>query len=638
MASPIARRRLWPTLLVTLIILARSAPCAAEWRRIDSPNFTVIGDVGARTLRDVAVQFEGFRETLGRLMNEVATISAVPTVVIVFPSDRAFTPFKTLYQGKPVEISGLFIGTEDTNYITVVADGRPEAMRVVFHEYAHLIVANVWRNAPMWISEGFAEFYSTYEVSNDGSEAVIGRPVAEHVLQLQTSQLLKLPELLAADRDSPLYNEQNRRSIFYAQSWALSHLIMHGRSALLRGQPPRRKEVVDYMDAITQGMPPLEAWQRAFGVFDVERELRKYIRSDSFGFVRTKITDKLVAVGAPELLPSADAEAFLAEFLLQQARYDEALARLDAAENLNPGNPRVSATRARVEIAKRSEESAAKRLMSVANTNDWLLAYSAGVAMVEIVERRQEAPTVEQLEFVRLVFATVVKQRGDIPNVNARLASLELRSASGPSTNARAAIERARMRAPGREDYALIHAQILAHQHEYGLARNIVGPLMSAAYPADVREAARELMRYVVQLESREQGSGGGQTSPEASTTNRRGQPTDASSTSPPAQESGPSPIFRELKDGEQRLEGVLERIECRARGAATFHIRTDAGVETVTTPRMTGVEFISYRTDLTGTVTCGPLKSPLPVIATWRFDPLSKDPKTAVALEFPPK
>ena len=94
---------------VLVVVAFDGAPAQAQWRRLDSPNFVVIGDVPVRDLRDVAVQFEGFRETLGRVLSARVTTTAVPSVVIVFPSDQALAPFRPKYQGKPVEIAGLFV-------------------------------------------------------------------------------------------------------------------------------------------------------------------------------------------------------------------------------------------------------------------------------------------------------------------------------------------------------------------------------------------------------------------------------------------------------------------------------------------------------------------------------------------------
>jgi hypothetical protein len=238
--------------LAFLLCVAAPDPAGAEWRRVDSPNFVVVGEVGTRELRDMAVKFEGFRETLSRVLIEGATATPVPTVVIVFSSDRAFTPVKPRYNGKPIEAAGYFMPRQDANYIAIVADGRQDRLNIVFHEYAHLITSNTARNVPTWLSEGLAEYYSTFEVTKGGQQALLGRPVGEHLDLLREARLLSLDELLNVDSRSSLYNEGNRRSIFYAQSWALTHLI-------LLGQPTRTKALLAYLTSVAEGTP---RWRR----------------------------------------------------------------------------------------------------------------------------------------------------------------------------------------------------------------------------------------------------------------------------------------------------------------------------------------------------------------------------------------
>src|SRR5262245_1279992 len=94
------------TLAAFLIALAVATPASAAWRRVDSPNFIVVGDVSLRTLRDTAEKFEAFREVLRRVLPAVASSSPVPTVVMIFPNDEVFTPFKPTYQGKPKAVAG----------------------------------------------------------------------------------------------------------------------------------------------------------------------------------------------------------------------------------------------------------------------------------------------------------------------------------------------------------------------------------------------------------------------------------------------------------------------------------------------------------------------------------------------------
>ena len=123
-------------LFAALPWLGAAAAPQAEWHRIDSPNFVVIGEVGARDLSDVAAEFEGFHETLRRLLGEAVTSTVVPTIVFVFPSDCAFAPFMPIVQGKTLEVGGRFLGAPDINYIAVVSDGQPGRLRTLFHERA----------------------------------------------------------------------------------------------------------------------------------------------------------------------------------------------------------------------------------------------------------------------------------------------------------------------------------------------------------------------------------------------------------------------------------------------------------------------------------------------------------------------
>jgi tetratricopeptide (TPR) repeat protein len=611
-------------ILASFAVLGSPAPAFAEWRRIDSPNFVVVGDVSARNLQEIAVKFEGFRETLSRVLTERATATPVPTVVVVFPSDRAFTPFKPLYQGKPVpSISGLFLGSRDVNSIAVVPDAGPDGFRVVFHEYAHLVVANTISNVPTWLSEGLAEYYSTFDVAGDGREALLGKVIPEHVLELRATRLLKLNDLLTVDHRSSLYNESDRKTVFYAQSWALVHRI-------LMGKPELRKELSTYLALLGDGAPAVQAWQQAFGP-NMEKELQDYVRQDRFTYTKRIFPEALTKLDARVTpLPPADAEAFLADLLLQQERPDEASVRLASAANLDPENVRVKTVSAMVDVARGDDVSARKRLESIGEPADWLVNYSAGVATADLGRLRGENATPEQVQAARRFFELVRKQRGLMANALARLAMLDLRSAEGATRETRVTIERARLMANGREDYAFAHAQILAQLGEFTAARGVAGPLLRSDNPPEVRESGRSLMGYIADLERNANRKLNAITNTEAAAGVDR-PPADA----PPP--PGFNPVFRDVRVGEQRAEGVLERIEC-AKGTAVFHVRTSDGSVRASASRMADVDFISYRDDLSGTIGCGPVKDPMRVYLTWRTDVAKPEVKLAVALEFLPK
>ena len=104
-----------------------------------------------------------------------------------------------------------------------------------------------------------------------------------------------------------------------------------------------------------------------------------------------------------------------------------------------------------------------------------------------------------------------------------------------------------------------------------------------------------------------------------------------------PAEATRVEPAFRSLEDGEQRLEGTLERISCPAKAAVIFHVRTANGPEILQASKFDAVDFITYRDDLSGSITCGPLKEPMRVYVTWHKG-AGPDVRIVIAIEFLPK
>jgi hypothetical protein len=96
-------------------------------------------------------------------------------------------------------------------------------------------------------------------------------------------------------------------------------------------------------------------------------------------------------------------------------------------------------------------------------------------------------------------------------------------------------------------------------------------------------------------------------------------------------------PSFRVVQAGEQRMEGILERIDCAAGGTATFGL-SEAGNPGPLRARLSEVDFITYRDDLTGGVKCGAMPPQMRVYITWRAVGQPGSDRTVVAVEFLPK
>ena len=78
------------------------------------------------------------------------------------------------------------------------------------------------------MSEGVAEFFSKFQPIDSGKRARIGDPQGEHIGRLRM-EFMPLAALAAVDHDSAEYNERDKQSVFYAESWALYHYLQFGR-------------------------------------------------------------------------------------------------------------------------------------------------------------------------------------------------------------------------------------------------------------------------------------------------------------------------------------------------------------------------------------------------------------------------
>ena len=207
------------------------------WLKVESKHFTLIGDASEKEIRNAGMRLEQFREAFSQIFSQIFPASdpnsSVPITVIVFNNDLAYKPFKPLYQGKPADVSGHFQSSGDSAYIALAA-GRIEAnpYAVIFHEYVHALTSGVafptvpGAPLPTWVSEGLAEYSSTFEVVSGGRKGRLGAAIASHTRLLRERPLIPLEILLEVDQTSPFYIESDKKNLFYAESWALTHCLL----------------------------------------------------------------------------------------------------------------------------------------------------------------------------------------------------------------------------------------------------------------------------------------------------------------------------------------------------------------------------------------------------------------------------
>ena len=144
--------------------------------------------------------------------------------------------------------------------------------------------------------------------------------------------MLPLRTLFEVDHKSPHYNETNKQSIFYAQSWALMHYLIIGKAG-------RVEQLGKFMELLNIKVPMERAFQEAFEMtFEaMEKELRNYVKQDRYNIVRGHFERKLELDTTIEaaLLSEAEAQAYLGDLLLHSNRKD-AYTYLEKALKLDP--------------------------------------------------------------------------------------------------------------------------------------------------------------------------------------------------------------------------------------------------------------------------------------------------------------
>lgn len=312
---------------------AVAAPAKENWSSVRSKNFTVVGNASESDMRKLATKLELFRYTLSLLFPGAKISTPVPTTVIMFKDDHSFDPFKPQYKGKTRDnVAGYFRSGEDVNYIVLSKEyGSSISIQVIFHEFEHSIVHNNINNAPPWLDEGLAEFYSTF-LSLSDLKVRLGDPVPWHINTLRDRDFMPLKTLLTVDRKSPYYNENDKASIFYAESWAFVHYLMLGNNG------KRQSQLIRYISQMNSGVSPEENFRQSFQTDykTMEDELRTYIRRFLFPVLDATFKE-LDFVKEMQSAPLTDAEAhyYMGDLLARGFRLKEAEEHLQKAIELD---------------------------------------------------------------------------------------------------------------------------------------------------------------------------------------------------------------------------------------------------------------------------------------------------------------
>ncbi|MEZ5351281.1 MAG: hypothetical protein R2762_01480 [Bryobacteraceae bacterium] len=326
-------------MVAILLALIVAGNLDAAWRRAASPHFELLTDSSENNARRWMEQLEQLRQVFGQSSGSPAT--PLPLRVFVFKSEREFARLR------PTPHTRAFFQGGPERDLIVALDAGEQTTRALNHEYIHAVLNHSTSSLPLWLEEGTAEFYSTIRVDED--RLTLGLPIPEHPRTLATGGWLGHDEFFASGRGSQLHNEARRVGAFYAQSWAMAHM--------LNMAPGFRQQLPRYAQLLDQAMNPADAFQEAFAMSqdDALGRLHAYVSHGSYPVARVQGGSAGAAPVETAELTGAEAAQARVELLLLLNRPDDAERLL---RGLDPGDAEVQTALGLFALAQKQDQQA----------------------------------------------------------------------------------------------------------------------------------------------------------------------------------------------------------------------------------------------------------------------------------------
>ena len=584
------------------------APVNAKdaWVSVRTRNFQLVGNTSEKQIRQVGMRLEQFRAAIARLFGKASLDTHTPTTVIIFKSHESYGPFKN----KP-NTAGFFQWNPHINYITLTTEvrGDQNPYNVVFHEYTHLLLNSINANMPLWFDEGLAEYYSALDITGD-QQVVLGKQIRTHVSQLRQNQMLPLKTLFQVDRQSAYYNESEKQSVFYAQSWALMHYLIAGNDGQLTTQLGK------FVDLMAANVPMEQAFQQSFAMSfeNMENELRMYVRRDRYPTISGVLESKLgfdVDMKTSRL-SEAEAQAYLGDLMLQGDRieaehYIQNALALD--RNVAMAHASLGLLRARQGKSPEARNSMERAL--AADPQNYLLHYyyafvlsRTGITDTDLVL----GFTHETIARMRDELKKAIELKPDFRESYNLLAFINLVSGT-QLDEAEKILRQSLANSPGRYDLLLTLAQVHMRQEDYAAARQALNQVNQNNSDAQIRGRVEAMLRQIASVEdiltrlhegkevdSGDAGSVATQTDPATNT--------EALENIDPS--ISLRAALRKPGNGETQIQGTLVRIDCDEKGFMLL-VRVGERVMNLRTMGFKNLNFRSFSADAGREITCGP-------------------------------
>lgn len=452
-------------------------PAQAEWRLAESPRFQVYSELPEDELRTFTAELEQFDRLLRLYTNTTAEPAELKVRIFMVDNQEAVER----YIGQS-GVAGFYVGSVN-GPIAVIPEDRVGSgfdtmspRNILFHEYTHHFMLQYFSAAyPAWYIEGFAEYFATVRIRDDG-RAEVGHPPTYRTRSFQYGTWVSTQRMLS--------NEIENDHMTYAQGWLITHL---GAT-----DPEVRTMLSDYLGRLRNGESGRDAYAASFGEWDrsFNRVLQQYLLRNRF--VASAIELEPLPQDAISIAPITDEQAAMALLAPRTTgRMDYAVRR--AIEHY-PNNPQ-----GHVELAL--DHLADDRYDEAMSAVDHALTLQpdhveANIAKGDILLAMAEAADDPQSPYWEQSREFIIRANNADPNSPSALASYYSsfpNRASRPDS-AVAALERAFVLVRQNASIRLLLAEEYLAQNRFEEAANIAGPLAQSPHGGGAVTRARAIV------------------------------------------------------------------------------------------------------------------------------------------------
>lgn len=236
---------------------------AVEYRgEIDVPRFR----------NELTPQVTGIFRILGTLLGQ-QRLRKVNLNIALYPDRGSYLRYAEKVAGRSMSNTGGFYSRGINEAVTYVRPSPQDTMVVARHESTHVIVAGVLGQAPVWLNEGLAEYFSYITIAGMYQQ-VDHKPDYLRVARrsVQQGYPRNLAMLFALDHEGWRGEQQNNH---YAVSWALVYFMMStdaGKASvahMLQQLADHYCQPLDSVDAIDNSYPG--------GVTQLQRDFMRWL-------------------------------------------------------------------------------------------------------------------------------------------------------------------------------------------------------------------------------------------------------------------------------------------------------------------------------------------------------------------------